>query len=112
MDSFSFPEVDLISIDGEVLVSQGDLDQPLLVILFDNRCPHCITAVSDMKEMLLPAINQMQLDVIGIGREHDNKYLKEWVNEEKIKFKVVADPDKQIYKLFYLFLAGPNGLSG
>ena len=94
------PSLDLVSIDNRPLIQGGRLQQPTLLLLFDNSCSHCVLAIEDLERHVLPIVEQTDLKVIGIGRDLSREQMRIWARLNRISFDLVADVNRQSFNQF------------
>ncbi|BDS10645.1 TlpA family protein disulfide reductase [Aureispira anguillae] len=73
-------------------------DKPTLLVLFTTWCSSCLEAT--------PAISQKfehlkgQINLVGIGREHNAAELEEWSQKEGLAYDLVEDPSRELFNKF------------
>lgn len=73
-------------------------DKPTLLVLFTTWCSSCLEAA--------PAISRKfehlkdQINLVGIGREHNAAELEEWAVKQGLGYDLVEDPSRELFNKF------------
>jgi peroxiredoxin len=89
---------DVKTTKGEPIKFGDGSDKPTLLVLFTTWCSSCKEAA--------PAISQKfshlkgQINLVGIGREHNAAELEEWAQTVGLEYDLIEDPSRELFNRF------------
>jgi peroxiredoxin len=92
------PTVQCTTIEGQKITFGAAASKPALLVFFTTWCSSCIEAA--------PAISRQfehlkdQINLIGIGREHNAAELMTFKEEEQLAYHLVEDPERALFNEF------------
>ncbi|OUS25072.1 hypothetical protein A9Q99_22765 [Gammaproteobacteria bacterium 45_16_T64] len=99
-DKTNFPIINLVNIEGNSVVINGEINKPTVLLLFDYNCVHCVRAIQDIEDKFLGLVNESEVQFIAVGRDHDVEYLQSLKAKDNIKIELIADPKRVIFTFF------------
>lgn len=110
------PTFNAVDTDG-LVVSLGSLKgKVVLLVFFATWCGACAEEMPYIEKEIWQLHKSDGLVVIAIGREHQNEELAEFKDSKGISFKIVADPEREIYnqyatkKIPRCYMIGKDGI--
>ncbi|MCH2022767.1 MAG: TlpA family protein disulfide reductase [Saprospiraceae bacterium] len=89
------------TIKGETIKFGDGSNKPTLLVLFTTWCSSCMEAA--------PAISNKfshlkgQINLVGIGREHNAEELKKWADVAGLHYDLIEDPERELFNRFAEF---------
>jgi len=94
------PLFSVTTLDGIDFSSKSLKGKVVLLNFFATWCGPCMAELPEVEKEIWSKFQLDDLIVLAIGREHNEKELKEWNNKKKFTFYIAPDPDRNIYSKF------------
>lgn len=96
----ALPSFKAKTIDGQELSSKALRGKKVLILFFNTHCRACRQELRYINEKLGDTRKNKRVLIVAVGRDNSGEELLAFRSAMKLDLAMIADPERQIYKLF------------
>ena len=94
------PAFECVTLDGKKMDLKNLRGKIVLLNFFATWCGPCMAEMPQMEKRVWQKFKDKDFVLLAVGREHENKELKDFPQKRGVTFPIAGDPKRKIYSQY------------
>jgi peroxiredoxin len=94
------PAFELTTLDGKTFNLERERGKVVVIAFFATWCAPCRQELPHLETEVWQRFQGPRFTMVGVGREHGNEELTDFVDTMHLSFQVAGDPDRHAYSKY------------